>query len=449
LSTKFLFEKYCPKFLDPIRLKISNSPSAIRIANGAFWSLFGALISRGLTLISSIIIARFLGTKGFGEFGVIQSTIGMFGMFAGLGLGMTATKYIAQYRESDKIKTGRIISLTLFVAIIASAIISLVLFIISPWLAYTTLKAPYLTSSLQIGSVYLFMLSITGLQNGILSGFEAFKAIAIRSVISGLSTFPLMVSGVYFFGLNGAVWGLVGSSILNVILNNIEIKKIANSQNFKIKLDDCMKEKYILHEFALPAFLGGVMVGPVNWICNTILINQTNGYSEMGIYNAAYQWLIIILFVPGTLAGIILPLLTNLNQNENSKNYFRVLKYNIIINILIATVISITIILFSKLIMLSYGYSFIAGQKVLIILALTAVLISYNNVVGQAIASKGKMWIGFILNFLWAIILILTSLYFARNIQGAIGLSKAFLIAYLFHTINSTIVINYMLNRNK
>jgi len=36
-----------------------------------------------------------LGTVGFGELGVIQSTVGMFGVFAGLGLGMTATKYVA------------------------------------------------------------------------------------------------------------------------------------------------------------------------------------------------------------------------------------------------------------------------------------------------------------------------------------------------------------------
>jgi O-antigen/teichoic acid export membrane protein len=413
------------------------------MANGAFWSLSGALLSRGLALVSSIIIARFLGAKGYGEFGIIQSTIGMFGMFAGLGLGMTATKYIAQYRDTDKEKTENIIALTALVASITSAIVSILLFYFSGWLATKTLAAPHLSSILQIGALYLFFLSIIGLQNGILAGFEAFKVIAIRSVIAAVSTFPLMVGGVYFFGIQGAVWGLVGSSLINVVLNYLAIQKIFFKNDIKINIKNCIGEKYILHEFALPAFLAGVMVGPVNWICNTILINQPNGYSEMGIYNAANQLMLIILFVPGTLATIILPMLTNLNQDSNAVKYSRMLKYNIILNILIASIISLGIIIFSRLIMSTYGASFSGGQSVLIILALTAILVSYNSVIGQAIASKGKMWIGFILNLMWAIILILITYLYTKNGGGAFGFAKANFYAYFFLSLITTLILKF------
>lgn len=435
--------KFCPKVLEPIRLKIVQSPQVLRMANGAFWSLSGALLSRGLALVSSIIIARFLGAKGYGEFGIIQSTIGMFGMFAGLGLGMTATKYIAQYRDTDKEKTENIIALTALVASITSAIVSILLFYFSGWLATKTLAAPHLSSILQIGALYLFFLSIIGLQNGILAGFEAFKVIAIRSVIAAVSTFPLMVGGVYFFGIQGAVWGLVGSSLINVVLNYLAIQKIFFKNDIKINIKNCIGEKYILHEFALPAFLAGVMVGPVNWICNTILINQPNGYSEMGIYNAANQLMLIILFVPGTLATIILPMLTNLNQDSNAVKYSRMLKYNIILNILIASIISLGIIIFSRLIMSTYGASFSGGQSVLIILALTAILVSYNSVIGQAIASKGKMWIGFILNLMWAIILILITYLYTKNGGGAFGFAKANFYAYFFLSLITTLILKF------
>lgn len=441
--------RFSPKILEPIRLKIIQSPQALRMVNGAFWSLSGAMLSRGLALVSSIIIARFLGANGYGEFGVIQSTIGMFGMFAGLGLGMTATKYIAQFRDSDKEKTANIIALTTLVASITSLIVSILLFFFSEWLATKTLAAPNLNSLLQISALYLLFLSIIGLQNGILAGFEAFKVIAIRSVIAGVSTFPLMVGGVYFFGIKGAVWGLVGSSLINVVLNYTAIQKIFVKNGIKTNIKNCTREKSILHEFALPAFLAGVMVGPVNWICNTILINQPNGYSEMGIYNAANQWMLIILFVPGTLATIILPMLTNLNQDSNSIKYSRMLRYNILLNIVIASILSLGIIIFSRFIMSTYGASFSGGQSVLIILALTAIFISYNSVIGQAIASKGKMWIGFILNLMWAIVLTLATIYFTQKGQGAIGLSKSFLIAYLSHSVISTIVLFLLLKKIK
>jgi O-antigen/teichoic acid export membrane protein len=413
------------------------------MANGAFWSLSGSVISRGLALVSSIIIARFLGASGYGEFGLVQSTIGMFGSFAGLGLGMTATKYISQYRDIDKVKAGKILGLTLLVASIASAIVSIILFVFSPWLAAKTIAAPHLSAILRIGSFYLFFLSITGLQNGILAGFEAFKAIAVRSVIAGVSTFPLMVGGVYFFGLKGALWGLVGSSLINIILNYFAIKKISLKNNIKINIIDSSSEKSILNEFALPAFLGGVMVGPVNWICNTILINQINGYSEMGIYNAANQWMLIILFVPSSLSAIILPMLTNLNQDSNSFKYSRMLKYNIILNILITTIISLGVIVFSPIIMSTYGTSFSGGRSVLIILAITAILVSYNGVIGQAIASKGKMWIGFILNLMWALVLVLFTYWFVKNGGGAFGFAEANFYAYLFLSVATTLILKF------
>lgn len=84
------FFRYCLKALGPKPIKIIHSPLARKMTKGALWSLIGALLSRGLTVFASIIIARILGTNLYGEFVVIQSTIGM---FAGLGLGMTATKF--------------------------------------------------------------------------------------------------------------------------------------------------------------------------------------------------------------------------------------------------------------------------------------------------------------------------------------------------------------------
>jgi hypothetical protein len=63
--------------------RLEASPLGYRLARGAFWSLAGTFISRGLSLIASIIVARMLGKVGFGELGIIQSTMGMFGVFAG------------------------------------------------------------------------------------------------------------------------------------------------------------------------------------------------------------------------------------------------------------------------------------------------------------------------------------------------------------------------------
>ena len=69
------------------------SPSiARRLARGSLWSLFGSATARILVLAAMILVARVLGQVSFGELGLIQSTLGMAGFMAGIGLGETATR---------------------------------------------------------------------------------------------------------------------------------------------------------------------------------------------------------------------------------------------------------------------------------------------------------------------------------------------------------------------
>src|SRR5437764_513589 len=52
-----------------------------RFARGAFWSLIGAAVSQGLGMFAEVVVARRLGKTTFGELGMIESTVGLFGVF--------------------------------------------------------------------------------------------------------------------------------------------------------------------------------------------------------------------------------------------------------------------------------------------------------------------------------------------------------------------------------
>src|SRR5215472_10010244 len=94
-----------------------------RLVRGTFWSLSGAVAARTFGLLSSLIVARILGTSGFGELGLIQSTIGMLGTLGGFGLGLTSTKYVAEFRTSDPTAAGRMISVAYVGALSATVLL--------------------------------------------------------------------------------------------------------------------------------------------------------------------------------------------------------------------------------------------------------------------------------------------------------------------------------------
>jgi O-antigen/teichoic acid export membrane protein len=269
-----------------------------RFSQGVFWSLTGAVISRGLTLMASIACARLLGKAGFGELGIIQSTVGTFGTFAGLGLGLTATKYVAEFRERDASKAGRILALSGVAATVSGVLMALLLIVLAPYLATHTLGAPNLARPLAVGAGLVFLGALNGAQTGSLAGFEAFQSIAKVNIGAGLSSFPLIVVGVWRWGLIGVVWGMVAALGLNWVLNNYVLRRECARAGVSYDFASCQKEWLVLCQFSLPALLASIVVGPALWICNTLLVGHPNGYAQLGLYTAADRWRLLILFVP-------------------------------------------------------------------------------------------------------------------------------------------------------
>ena len=426
MSIKQLSLSLTPNFLRSYVDRIQASPLGYRLARGAFWSLAGAAISRTLGLASSIIVARLIGKVGFGELGIINSTIGMLGPLAGFQMGLTATKYVAEFRNKDPLRAGRIIALSNTVALLTGILAALALVILAPWIATNTLAAPHLSDLLQISSLIILFGVLSGVQAGALAGFEAFRTIAWVNLLGGVATFPLIVGGVYLGGLKGAVWGMVLSTGLIWALHQWALHCQAKQAGIPLNYMGCTREWNVLWRFSLPSTLASMVSGPVAWASNAILVNQPNGYAEMGIFNAANQWRTPIIFLTSSLGAIALPVLSDLWGEEDRTNFNKVLKSNLFFNAAIALIIALPIAIFSRLIMASYGKGFEEGYWVVVILSFSAVVMAVSNILGQAIVSKGRMWLNFGLYSMWAVVMLLTAVFLIpRYLSSGLSLGMA------------------------
>lgn len=417
-----------------------------RIAKGSFWLLFGAVFSRVIGLIISIIVARLLGQTLFGQYGIIQSTIIMFSTFAGFGLGITSTKYVAELRNSEPKLVGSIISSTNMIAIIMGFLFTILIVLFAPFIALKLIKAHSLINEIRFGSIILFFSALNGAQSGALTGFEAFKDISRLNIKVSLICLPIQIASTYFWSLEGAIIGLCVNYFMQYIFNYKTLRKIANSSGIEIKyFNKSFGDISYLWKFSLPAVLGGLLVNPVLWYCYIILVKNKNGFNEMAIYNAAMQWQNVILFIPMAISQIVLPLFSNVKNDK--KNFLRVIKYNLLLNVFVALITAIVFSIFSKLIMNVYGNEYANANLVLIYLSLTAVLIAVNNVIAQVIACLGEMWGGFSLNLCWAFALIIFATIFLDQGLGAVGLAKAMLLSYLLHTFIVFFYTYFLLNK--
>jgi O-antigen/teichoic acid export membrane protein len=421
--------------LNNLKEKLAESPIAYRLARGAFWSLIGGVGSRALTLVSSIVVARLLGKEGYGEVGMVQSTIGLFGVFAGFGLGSTSTKYLAEYRTTDPEKAGRILNLTLVIALISGGIMAIICLAISPWLAETTLNRADLASLLAAGSLLLFISTLGGVQSAALAGFESFRAIARISIMQGAAAPLVAIPCVWFYGVQGAIASFTINAAIGLILFTIALR--SECQKFRVpqRFDASFwSERFALWKFALPSMVSNFLFIPVTWSTNAILVNQPGGYGELGLFNAANQWRLIIVFLPTLMMSSLFPVLSELHGRDDKIHFNRIISLNYHTIWVVALPLTVLTIIIGEDLISLFGEQFTSAGEIISILMIACFLSVINTTVGYVLASSERMWIGTAMNLGWAFTLIVTSIYLIPQL-GAKGLAWSYLIAYLFHSV--------------
>jgi len=426
---------FFPDLLQSLFARVHRSDIGGRLAKGTFWSVLGGVVSRSLLLAAYVLVARLLGREAYGEFGMIRSTTAMFLVFAGFGLGTTASKHVAQFRTTDADRAGRLIGLSLAFALVSGAVVAGTVVLAAPWFSAHIISAPHLTGLLRLGGIVLFAGALYGAQRGALVGLEAFQSIATLNLLEGVFALLALGTLTLLMGLRGAVFALVLIGFFRCVTSHILMHHCALRAGIRITFRAVAQEWPILWHFSLPAALSGLMVSPVMWACNAMLVNQPGGYGQLGVFEAANQWRIAILFIPTMVAQVALPMLSNLWGENDRRRYNKVFKYNVLLSAGITGLAALLVIIFAMPIMRSYGPGFESGLWVLIVLAISSVLVAVNSVVGQVIASKDHMWAGFFLNLLWGCALLAMTWVFLKLEYGAVGLALANLIAYSLHTL--------------
>lgn len=377
-----MLKDICSKIV--VTLRNSN------LAKDSFWAVFGSVIGKGLALISGIFIARYLGKEVYGEYGIIKNTLTYLAIVSTFGFGYTATKYVAEYKERDDPQMGWLVHHIILFTVAFSTLLALFLFIFAKQIAIF-IEAPELSCILKKYSIIIVFNAIVSTQVGVLSGLKLFKINARVNCYTGISLFVLSLLFTYFWGLDGAVFALLMSFLLQCILNFFCIND--NIKSYSVKAKGTKMEFMSMLSFSLPIALQEGLYTIVRWITIFLLIKYAN-YGEVGLSSAASTWAAIVIFIPGMLKNVMFSYLTTAENHNHLVN--RLLLFN-----LISTVIPVVVLVaFSKLICSFYGPSFTGLQSVLIISLLSSIFTSISEVYCYDFISRGYPWIVFFARFL-------------------------------------------------
>jgi O-antigen/teichoic acid export membrane protein len=363
-----------------------------RLARGAAWSLAATCATQGTALLASILTARLLGRQDFGRLGLIRSTVLVLGVLAGTGLGMAATKYVAELRDLDGDRAGRLLALLLSVAAGMSAAVTVPALLFAGPLARHALGDPTLAGALRTGALLLVLTTVGGVLMGTLAGFEAFREVAWLSLAEGVLGLLAIVAGAWAFGVAGAVGGSVAASALTLPLKWVTVRRVCRAAGIRVSPRECRGELRALWTFVLPSILVGVSFQPAEWGARLLLARQPHGFDQLGLFTASVAWSQFVTFLPAQLMGAAMPVLAHTYAAGNMRGFRRVLGGCVAGTLGAGLLAALPLALLSGTVMSAYGAGFGQGARVLVVVALTTGVAVGTQAFRAALAATGRMW---------------------------------------------------------
>lgn len=401
-----------------------------RFMRGAVWSVVGSVVNQGAAFLASLLAARMLGNQGYGELTMVQSSVTTWATVAILGMNLTATRFLAEY-AGDPPRAGRILGLAYAVASVCGLACACLLFGGSEWISAQVLGEPNLAPSLQVGGLLMLVTVLDAVQAGGLAGLQVFRALAWTRLAYGIVIVPLTALGVWLMGVRGAVAALALAGVVRAIGSGVALYRACRDRGIAADLRGGFGEADVIWRVSLPSALGGILVGVSTWLSQVVFSQQAGGYPDLGVFNAALQWRIAILFLPTALGNVLLPMVAE--QGEGGSRRFRV--FNQLMAWALVSVMALPLMAFPELVQWLYGVRFSTEgfSQTMALTMLTAIVLGYSDGLGRVLASRDMLWWGVASNLMWGILLVGTT-RLLRHL-GPQGLAWAYVLAYLCVTV--------------
>jgi O-antigen/teichoic acid export membrane protein len=340
------------------------------VARNSLFSIAAQVMLRILSFIYSIAVVRQLGDERFGQYSTVIALVGIFAVFADLGMANYAMREIAINRARAAPLFASMVVLRLGLATImigANVLLSMAL-------GYE----PQLVSWVMLASVGLLLYAIQGPAMVVLQGFERIDYTASYEV---LNQAILITVGALLLWLGWGVPGVIIASFCGVIVSALASwRSVRRITNLSVHVEP--RTWLPLLRAGLP-FALITFATMVSFKVDTVLLSLWRPLAEVGWYNVAYNLIFALLTLSASFNGVLVPSLTRLRQFEPTgvrEFYVRATRLLWIATLPIAVG---TTLLADRLIVLLYGVEYAPAGPALRILIWVLPVLTLTSLFGS------------------------------------------------------------------
>ena len=370
-----------------------------KIAKGTGIIFIGTIIGMLLGFVSRIIIVRYTTQTEYGIYSLALVLMNIFAVISTLGLQEGVTRQVAFYRgKNDTSKVKGVVLSSLQIAVIASILLSIILFLTSDFISINFFHRPELSSPVKIFSIAIPSFVLINIFTSIFRGLGKAEVKVYFQDILRNALFPLFLIAVILLGLPfmGVVYAFVASIVLTCIafaVYTIKKSPLAMREKRSVNVSPIRRE---LLFFSLPLMVITLLPTIMTWT-DTLMLGYFKTTDIVGLYNGALPLAHLLLVILTSTVFLYMPLTSQLyakNQMEEMKR-----SYAVLTKWIFSATLPIFLVLFlfpEAVLNLLFGSRYIGAAFALQILALGFLTHAFLGLNGNTLLAMGKnrflMW---------------------------------------------------------
>lgn len=356
----------------------AGTAGARQVASNVGLQYAGRVLGLLISLITLPLVARTLGSSGFGVYSSALAYVGIFASISEFGLTSAATMRMAADPEHERQWLGALASLRTAVSsvtvLLCAATIPLVFDTAEQRIAALLLSLTVIFSG-AAALMSVFFARLRGAVPLAISIFESCLWLVLVVLLAAFGAGPVLVAGAYV-----------------VLRGSVALAQVVVTRGMAETLwRDAARWWRPLLQIAVPTGLAYVF-STIYFSVDQVLLLRLAGEQEAGVYGGAYRFLMPLLFLPQAVMGAIFPVMSATSMTDRPRLTRIVQRSADYLAVVTLPVTMVFLVLSGPIVALVLGESFERTATVLPILLLAYAPIGFGTLAGFLAPVIGLQW---------------------------------------------------------
>lgn len=374
------------------KIKVLRADQHMReVARGSLIAFALKIFGSALAFTFNIAVARLLGAEGAGLYFLALSITSIGTVLGRVGLDNALLRFVATLAtHKDWAGVKGVYSRGMRIAVLASGLVTLIVFTAAPYMATLVFKKPELTEPLRWMSLSILPFALLNLQAESLKGLKCIgDAMSVQGIGVPLFSLLLIYPLAQFSGLTGVsslVCAYSAATMMIALLGAWAWYKA--TRVYKVRRTPFPKQT--LWASCKPLFVVAIVNNAVrNWVPLLLLGTWSSG-EEVGIFGVALRVVSLTTMMLFTLNNVLAPKIAELYAQNDMETLASTAKRSATLLITLSSPLFFILIFFPGWIMAIFGSDFREGGFILAILAMGQVVNVFAGTLGSILIVSGN-----------------------------------------------------------